>query len=65
LLPVIMEAVPGHVNRFLPETIYANSVATVTPQGDALSSTAGFLLMALYAAVALIVGGVLLSRRDA
>jgi hypothetical protein len=65
LLPIIMLEVPGHMNRFLPEPIYASSVATVVPQGDALTSTEGFLVMAAYAAVALLVGAVLLARRDA
>lgn len=65
LLPVILHEVAGNPNRFLPETIYANSVAAVVPQTDALTSTEGFLLMVAYALLALFVGGAVLNRRDA
>ena len=65
LLPVLLHPVAGNPSRFTPEMIYANSVAAVVPSGDALSSTTGFLLMALYTAVALTVGAALVVRRDA
>jgi ABC-2 type transport system permease protein len=65
LLPVLLHNVAGDPSRFLPESIYANSVATVVPQTDALSSTVGFLLMAAYALGALLVGAAVLDRRDA
>ena len=65
LLPVLLRLVAGDPSRFTPEMIYANSVAAVVPSGDAPSSTTGFLLMALYTAVALAVGATLIARRDA
>ncbi len=65
LLPLLLHGVPGNIVRFTPESIYANSVADVVPTGGALSSTTGFLVMAGYAAAALVLGGYLLARRDA
>ena len=65
LLSILLHGIPGNVVRFTPESIYANSVADVVPTNGALPSTAGFLLMAGYAAVSLALGGILLARRDA
>jgi hypothetical protein len=65
LLPVVLDGVAGHPDRFMPEPIYANSVAAVVPQAHALSSTEGFLLMTAYAAAALCAGAFVLHRRDA
>ncbi len=44
--------------------LHANSVAAVVPVSDARSSTAAFLLMALYTAGALAMGTAFLNRRD-
>ncbi len=65
LLPAVLDGVAGHPERFLPEPIYANSVAAVVPHLHALSSTQGFLLMAAYTLVALLAGAFALHRRDA
>lgn len=65
LLPVVLDGVAGHPDRFLPEPIYANSVAAVVQQPHALSSTQGFLLMTAYTLVALLAGTWVLHRRDA
>jgi ABC-2 type transport system permease protein len=65
LLPIVLDGVAGHPDRFLPEPIYANSVAAVVRQGHALSSTQGFLLMVAYTLVSLLAGAFALHRRDA
>jgi ABC-type transport system involved in multi-copper enzyme maturation permease subunit len=65
LLPLLLHSVPGDVVRYTPTSIFANSVADLTPTNGALSSTAGFILMAGYAIVSLSVGAILLARRDA
>jgi ABC-2 type transport system permease protein len=65
LLPVSLQGVAGNPGRFMPELLYGNSIAAVNPVNGAPSSTVGLLLMTLYAAVALGIGGALLARRDA
>jgi ABC-2 type transport system permease protein len=67
LLPAVLQPLNamGNPARFAPEAILANSVAAVVPQSNQLSPTVGFLLMALYVAVALGLGAVVLVRRDA
>jgi hypothetical protein len=64
VLPMILVALPGHVWRFGPLIILGNSEAAVRILPGILSPWTGFAVMALYAAVALIAGGVLLLRRD-
>jgi ABC-2 type transport system permease protein len=51
--------------KFLPEMIAENSLTAVKPVADALPAGAGFGLLCLYAAVALLAGGLALARRDA
>jgi ABC-2 type transport system permease protein len=65
LLPLLVHNVAGDPSKFMPAMLLGNSVAAVVPVVGALSSTAGFLLMALYAIVALALGSALLARRDA
>jgi ABC-2 type transport system permease protein len=65
LTALILQNVAGNPGRFTPVMIFGNSVAAVVHHGNALSSTAGFLLMTIYTAVAVLAGGVLLARRDA
>jgi ABC-2 type transport system permease protein len=66
VLPYPLLALPGNPARFAPETVLASSVAAVRPQPRYLPpGWEGFALMALYTAVALGLGGWLLSRRDA
>jgi ABC-2 type transport system permease protein len=65
LLPLLLHSVPGDVVRYTPTSIFANSVTDVAPTNGAVSSTAGFVLMVVYALVALSLGAILLTRRDA
>jgi hypothetical protein len=67
LLPILLQPLTAHGNpaRFAPEAIFSNSVAAVVPQSGQLSPAVGFLMMALYCAVALGLGAALLARRDA
>jgi nitrate/nitrite transporter NarK len=65
LLPILLQHGNGSPGRFTPEIIYANSVASVSPQPGALSATVGFLLMSAYSVAAIWLGAVLLARRDA
>lgn len=65
LLPMLLGAFPGNLWRFGPITILANSVGAVKILPGALSPWTGFAAMAIYAAVALAVGAMLLTRRDA
>jgi ABC-2 type transport system permease protein len=53
------------VARFTPMIILLNSVGVVAPTPGCLSAWAGLGVMALYAVVALGLGGWLLTRRDA
>jgi ABC-2 type transport system permease protein len=67
LLPTLLQPLSAHgdPNRFTPEQILANSVAAVVHQSGQLNPVVGFFLMALYCAVTLGLGMVLLNRRDA
>jgi hypothetical protein len=65
VLPMILVALPGHVWRFGPLVILGNSEAAVRILPGILSPWTGFAVMAVYTAVALVAGGVLLVRRDA
>jgi ABC-2 type transport system permease protein len=65
VLPNLLGALPGNLWRFGPITILANSEGAVKILPGALSPWTGFAVMAVYAAVALAVGAVLLVRRDA
>jgi ABC-2 type transport system permease protein len=65
VLPPILGAFPGNLWRFGPITILANSEAAVKILPGALSPWSGLAVMAVYAAVALAIGAVLLVRRDA
>ena len=47
LTALILQRVPGNPGRFTPVMIFGNSVAAVIHHGNALTSTAGFLLMTL------------------
>jgi len=66
LLPILLQGISENLSRFAPENIFANSVATVVPQGGHdLSAVTGFVLMAIYAVAVLGAGMVLFLRRDA
>jgi ABC-type transport system involved in multi-copper enzyme maturation permease subunit len=67
LLPLVLQPLnaDGNPARFTPEQILANSVAAVVHQTGQLSPVTGFLWMVFYCAVTLVVGALVLSRRDA
>ena len=65
LVPVLLHSLSESVTRLAPELIFANSVAAVVPQGDAVSVTLGVVLMVTYCTAVLALGAVLLQRRDA
>ncbi|MFG3254746.1 ABC transporter permease subunit [Streptomyces sp. NPDC048172] len=66
VLPLITAGLTGTaVARFFPTMIAGNSVGVAKPVADMLPPWAGFGMLCLYTAVALGVGGRLLTRRDA
>jgi ABC-2 type transport system permease protein len=73
VLPLIVQALPTSIShavgKFLPANI-GNAMTTVVPGGRVgsmplLSPWVGFGLLCAYAAIALVVGGIMLTRRDA
>jgi ABC-2 type transport system permease protein len=65
LAPILLHSISESTAHYAPELIFANSVAAVAPQGEALSVTIGVVVMLAYCAVSLGLGAVLLHRRDA
>jgi len=65
VVPMILNAFPGSLWRFGPIIILGNSVGAVKILPGMLSPWTGFAVMAVYTAVALVVGAALLVRRDA
>jgi ABC-type multidrug transport system permease subunit len=68
VLPLVMRGISEHLDRYMPTNILVNSVmSTVHNEGPyaPLSAPIGLLVMALYATVALAVGVVLFTKRDA
>jgi hypothetical protein len=63
--PLALGGIPGHIVKFTPEGILQSSVAAARTQAHQLTPWVGFGLMALYAGLAVAVGGALLARRDA
>jgi hypothetical protein len=61
----LLGAVAKPVIPYLPISIVANSLASVRLPDHVLSPWAGLGMLALYAAVALLIGGFVLARRDA
>jgi ABC-2 type transport system permease protein len=66
VLPLLAQALPSswHVDKYLPLPA-GTAVMNTVPQSDSLSPWAGFGVFAIYVAVALGVGLVMLRRRDA
>lgn len=64
LLPVLVNNISGHLRSYTPLGIMANSVSTVSEHGQ-LDPIRGLLFMVLYTAVVLVVGTILMVRRDA
>jgi hypothetical protein len=65
LVTIMFQRLSHDIARFAPENIFAGSVAAVVPQPNELAAPIGFLVMGLYAAVALGIGAAVLVRRDA
>jgi ABC-2 type transport system permease protein len=69
VLPLLLlplgNSIQNSVGRFLPMIIAENSATAVKPEPNSLSPGVGFAMLCLYAAVALVIGGVVLARRDA
>jgi ABC-2 type transport system permease protein len=65
LAPILVNFMSESVSRYAPELIFANSVAAVMRQDNALSVTIGVVVMLSYCVVALGLGALLLNRRDA
>lgn len=68
VLPIVLQALPSSIgnqlSRFLPSRIGEVMMTTGHGGTDGFSAWLGFLLLCLYAAAALLVGGSLLSSRD-
>jgi ABC-2 type transport system permease protein len=65
LLPLVLQSLGGHVVRYTPLGILANSVSAVVRNPVELAPVAGFLVIVLYCAAAVAAGSVLMVRRDA
>jgi len=69
VLPLILlplgSSIQNSVGQFMPMLIAENSLTAVKPQSHTLSPGLGFAVLCAYAAVALVIGGVVLARRDA
>jgi hypothetical protein len=63
--PLALAGLPGHVVKYTPEGILSSSVAAAHPQAHQLTPWVGFALMAVYAGLTVVIGGVLMARRDA
>jgi ABC-type transport system involved in multi-copper enzyme maturation permease subunit len=64
LLPLLLTKMPGNLVRFTPLIIIANSIAAVVHQRGFVSPGVGFVLLACYAVAIMIVGAVVVTRRD-
>jgi ABC-2 type transport system permease protein len=71
VLPLVMNGISQHLTRYLPTFILTNSITSTVNHGPGnggvwpVTPAVGLGLMALYAAVALVIGAVLFTRRDA
>jgi ABC-2 type transport system permease protein len=69
VLPIIIEALPNSlqfdIRRFLPLQIGGVMMSVTSPNPHSFAPWTGFLVLCVYAAAVLVIGGVLLVRRDA
>jgi ABC-type transport system involved in multi-copper enzyme maturation permease subunit len=63
--PLLVQALPDHVGRFMPEEILSSSVADTVPAAHQLTPWVGVAVMTAYVVVILALGAVTLARRDA
>lgn len=64
LLPLLFTKMPGNLVRFTPLALIANSVASVIGEHGAVSASAALVLLVAYAAVLVLLGAVVVVRRD-
>ncbi|MDQ2814552.1 MAG: hypothetical protein M3Z75_22490 [Actinomycetota bacterium] len=69
VLPLVLlplgTSIQDSVGQFLPMIIAGSSITAVRPEAHSLSPGLGFGMLCAYAAAALVIGGVVLARRDA
>jgi ABC-2 type transport system permease protein len=69
VLPIIIQALPNSlqfdIRRFLPLQIGGVMMSVTTQNAHSFAPWTGFFVLCVYAAAALVIGGVLLVRRDA
>lgn len=64
LLPLLLTKMPGNLARFTPLIIIANSIAAVVRQTGFVSPVVGFVLLACYTGAVILLGAVVVTRRD-
>jgi hypothetical protein len=64
LLPLLLTKMPGNLARFTPLIIIANSIAAVVRQTGFVSPVVGFVLFACYTVAIILLGAVVVTRRD-
>lgn len=64
LLPLLLTKTPGNLARFTPLIIIANSIAAVVRQTGSVPPLVGFVLFACYTVAIILVGAVVVTRRD-
>jgi ABC-type transport system involved in multi-copper enzyme maturation permease subunit len=64
LLPLLLTKMPGNLARFTPLIIIANSIAAVVRQSGSVSPTVGLVLLAGYTTAIILLGAVVVTRRD-
>lgn len=72
VLPLVMHSISQTAVKYLPTNIFTNSITATVNQGPGaapgfgpVSPTVGLLLMVVYAAIAVALGAVVFTRRDA
>lgn len=65
LAPILLHSISEGISRYAPELIFANSVATVVRQDNAVSVTIGVVVMLVYCVMSLGLGALLFKRLDA
>ena len=65
LAPILLHSISESISRYAPELIFANSVAAVVRQDNAVSVTIGVVVMLVYCVVPLGLGALLFKRLDA
>jgi ABC-2 type transport system permease protein len=64
LLPLLLTKMPGNLARFTPLSLIANSIAAVIHQTGFVSPVVGFVLFACYTVAIILLGAVVVTRRD-